>query len=80
MTDNNPPVCNVRTWADGFGRWHASVPVTGNPLADATTARNLIIAELAQREGPNFAPSAVHVTRTKVTNHGTATYSERIDD
>jgi len=72
-------VHNVTVWADGFGHWHASVPLTGNPLADANKARTLIIDELAQREGPNFDPKRVHVTRTKITGHGTAVYSERID-
>jgi hypothetical protein len=66
------------TWADGFGRWHASVPLTANALADANRARALIIAELTEREGPHFDPSTVHVTRTAVTGHATATYSEVI--
>lgn len=53
----------TRTWADGYGRWHATVPTSGNPLRDANKARRLIIAELAQREGPAFEARAVHVTR-----------------
>lgn len=71
MSENNPNV-----WADGFGVWHASVPLTGSPHADALHARRLIIAELVQREGPNFDPSRVHVTREAVTNHGTVKYKE----
>ncbi|EWM19715.1 hypothetical protein [Kutzneria sp. 744] len=79
MSDTTP-THNVRTWADGFGRWHASVPLTDYAVADANKARALIIAELTEREGPQFDPSAVHVTRTSVTGHGTAVYSERVDD
>ena len=53
----------TRTWADGYGRWHATVPVSGHPLRDANRARRLIIGELSQREGSKFDPRAVHVTR-----------------
>jgi hypothetical protein len=66
-------------WADGFGRWHASGPVTVNPLTDARKARKLIIAELTEREGPRFDPTTVHVTRTAVRADGTAVYSERAE-
>lgn len=66
----------ITTWADGFGIWHASVPLTDNPEADADTARQAIIAELTPREGPGFAPARVQVTREMVTNHGTAKYRE----
>lgn len=39
-------------------------------------ARAAIMEELAQRNGPNFDPRSVHITRTAVTNHGTVKYSE----
>jgi hypothetical protein len=83
MTDTKP-ANDTNAWADSYGRWHASVPLTGNALADANKARARIIAELTEREGPNFAPSSVHVTRTevctKVTGRHTVIYSERVDD
>ncbi len=53
----------LRTWADGYGRWHATVPTSGHPLRDANRARRLIIDELSQREGSGFDPRTVHVTR-----------------
>jgi hypothetical protein len=68
---------NTRTWADGFGRWHASVPLTDRPHADALRARKLIIDALTEREGPGFDPRRVHVTRERVTNHGTVVYQEK---
>ena len=67
----------VTTWADGFGRWHASVPLSGSRHRDAMTARKAIVAELEERHAPNFDPTTVHVTRERVTNHGTIIYQER---
>lgn len=50
---------NVRTWADGYGVWHAKVRKAIPHARDrACTA---IIAELAQREPPTFDPSSVSV-------------------
>lgn len=73
MPENNP-----HTWADGFGIWHASVPLSGFPLSDALAARKLIIAELEQREGPNFDPRTVHVTRERLSSvPGHVIYCER---
>lgn len=66
----------VHTWADGLGLWHASVPASGRRAKDAGVARAAIVEELAQRNGPNFDPRSVHITRTAVTNHGTVKYSE----
>lgn len=67
----------VTTWADGFGRWHASVPLSRSRHRDAMTARKAIVAELEERLAPNFDPTTVHVTRERVTNHGTVIYQER---
>ena len=67
----------VETWADGFGRWHASVPLSSSRHADALVARRAIQAELVERYAPNYDPTTLHVTRVSVTNHGTAHYAER---
>jgi hypothetical protein len=66
----------TNVWADGFGRWHASVPLSGSQQKDARLARKLILAELIERAGPIFDPHCIHVTRYDVTNHGTAKYRE----
>lgn len=68
----------VTTWADGFGVWHASVPLTGSPQRDAAVARKALREELAARESRFFDPKRVGVTREYVTNHGTAIYREVI--
>ena len=49
---------DVHTWADGYGTWHAAVPKGVHMRAYARAA---ILAELALREGPNFAPESVNV-------------------
>ena len=67
---------NVKTWADGFGRWHASVPLTDSRQADAHKARKMIQAELEERYAPNYDPSTLHVTRERITAHGAAIYGE----
>jgi hypothetical protein len=67
---------NPVTWADGFGRWHASVPLTDSPLRDALAARRAILAEL-QARAPIGANIVIHVTRERVTNHGTVIYGEK---
>jgi hypothetical protein len=66
----------ITTWADGFGTWHASVPLTGHPVREAWQARQAIIAELTARESRTFNPRDIRVTREHVTNHGTAVYVE----
>ena len=68
---------NVTTWADGYGRWWASVPLSGSRHRDAPRARRAIVAELEARGGPCFDASAVRVERAHVTNHGTAKYREK---
>lgn len=67
---------NPKVWADGYGKWHASVPISGSPQRDAHAARKLIRAELEERYAPNYDPSTLHVTRERVTNHGTVIYGE----
>lgn len=67
---------NPTVWADGFGRWHASVPITGNPRSEAAHARRLIMAALVERSNGVDRP-VFSVTREHVTNHGTVHYVER---
>lgn len=72
-------MANVTTWADGFGRWHASVPISGSPQRDAMAARKAILAELKLRYDAwnrPFDPSTLRVTRERITNHGTVIYQE----
>ena len=64
----------ITTWADGFGIWHASVPLSGSRHKDAMTARKAIRDELTARGvTPNYI---LKVTRERITNHGTAHYRE----
>jgi hypothetical protein len=65
---------NVKTWADGFGVWHASVPLSGSASRDAMRARRQIRAELDARGVSEHY--RLRVTRERVTNHGTAVYRE----
>lgn len=64
----------ITTWADGYGVWHASVPLSGSRHKDALAARRAILAEL--RERGHIDPSAIRVTRERVTNHGTVASRE----
>ena len=72
MADINP-----RVWADGFGRWHASVNLTESRSREARAARALIMAELIERAPSNAPRPVFHVTRERVTAHGTVIYGER---
>lgn len=67
---------NVTTWADGYGLWHASVPLSGSRTRDAHVARRLIRTELEERYAPSYDRHTLHVRREHVTNHGTAIYRE----
>lgn len=58
MPDRVVILPGVTTWADGYGMWWARVPDTADAEA---VARCAIVAELALRESPNFAPSSVAV-------------------
>jgi len=49
---------NVKTWADGYGRWHAEVDDT--PLG-YTRARNAIAHELSSRSPWNFSEALRYV-------------------
>lgn len=40
---------NVRAWADGFGVWHASVPVVGTVGEQEQAARKAIRSEMEAR-------------------------------
>ena len=66
----------IETWADGFGVWRASVPLSGSASVDANKARKAIILALEERSERNFDPRSISVTRERVTNHGTAVYRE----
>jgi len=68
---------NPNVWADGFGSWHASVPLTASPARDAHAARALIKAELQARAPRNSIPPRFRITRELVTGHGTVIYGER---
>lgn len=52
-------------WADNFGVWHAAVPESDHRLIEVNAARKLIISALAEREGPKFDPTTVHVRRVR---------------
>ena len=65
----------ITTWADGFGVWHASVPLSGSRHRDAMAARRAILAEITDR-GPDGYVPVIRVTRERVTNHGTVVYRE----
>ena len=67
---------NPKVWADGFGVWHASVPLSGSRHKDALAARRKIVGALEERYAPNFDPRRVHVTRERITGHGTVIYKE----
>lgn len=41
----------IRTYADGFGRWHAVVPTVGSIPAQRERARRAIRAEVKVRQG-----------------------------
>lgn len=45
----------VRTWADGYGAWHARFSTTDNARVDAHVAKLAISFELASREGASAA-------------------------
>ena len=66
----------IETWVDWLGVWRASVPLSGSSHRDAMRARAAIKAELSERYAPNYDPSTLHVTRERVTNHGTVIYRE----
>ena len=66
---------NETTWVDGYGLWHASVPIT-TPGRQAAAARRAIRAELDAR-GDRHPDYPLRVTRERVTNHGTVIYRER---
>lgn len=66
---------NPNVWADGYGKWHASVPIS-TPNKQAHAARALIHAELEERLAPNYDRSTLRITREHVTNHGTVVYGE----
>lgn len=65
---------NVTTWADGYGNWHASVPLS-DPTTETRQARAAIRAELRARDaiGNGYR---LKIRRECVTNHGTAIYRE----
>lgn len=65
----------VQTWADGFGIWHASVPLSDSRMRDALTARKAILEEIVSREAP-YRSVRLKVTRERVTGHGTVVYRE----
>jgi hypothetical protein len=70
--EKRPPV----TWADGYGRWHASVSLAHGPSA-AHIARQAIREELRQRgETRTGAASFFRLIRVGATGHGTVEFRE----
>lgn len=71
---------NIVTWADGYGVWHASVPVDTD---SERRAREAILDELRVRSHPShmdFAYKHMTVTLDRITNHGTVIYRETWPD
>ena len=72
----------VKTWADGWGRWHAEFPTSGNPRRDVHIARAAIGFEVACREGASAA-NYLSVTRdmryVTVPYDGSTHYVEKAD-
>ena len=80
---------SVNVWADGFGLWHASVPIkpdsTPNSLwREARSAIVDAITEREQRAGDTWSDARMRVSQTlhvpkrpeHVTNHGTIIFCE----
>lgn len=67
------------TWADGYGRWHALVALSGDSRTDAAKARTLILDELVARSARGARP-VFDVTLVRETEHGTAIYAETDTD
>ena len=53
------------TWADGYGNWHASVPVS-TPARQAREARKLIMGELMSRGCDPAYFTMLRVSRDRV--------------
>lgn len=54
----------IRTWADGFGTWHAQVPVSvGCRSIQKNKAHKAIALELSAREAPGWNPARLKVER-----------------
>lgn len=70
--------CNVNVWADAYGVWYASVPLSGSRGRDANEARRVIREGMRSAIGTLEPPAdhVIRVTRVRVTNHGTAIYRE----
>lgn len=66
----------VTTWADGYGVWHASVPLVGDERIEAETARVAIWAELSARDVDRKYARVLAVVREGTTSHGTVKYRE----
>lgn len=67
----------ITTWADGYGTWHASVPLDTD---SERRAREAILDQIRVRGDATFAAEHMIVTRERITNHGTAVYRETWPD
>jgi hypothetical protein len=70
----------IVTWADGYGVWHASVPIDSD---SEKRARDAILDELRIRSHPKnmvFAYKYMTVTQERINNHGTVVYRETWPD
>lgn len=63
---------DIHTWADGYGLWHASVPMTPDA---AKVAKRAIVAELRQRDA-HVSAARVKIRLEHHTLHGTVHYVE----
>lgn len=70
----------ITTWADGYGVWHASVPVSDDSESVAWDAIFLELAERANETSVTFAAKYMTVTSEHITNHGTRVYRETWPD
>ena len=67
------PAAPVRTWADAFGVWHASVPTTH--CRPAMAARRVILEELDARQGEPVDRARFRVRRVE-SSPGHVVYAE----
>lgn len=66
---------NPKVWADGYGVWHASVPIS-TPQRQARDARRLIWAELEARGVHANYRQQFRVTRDTPGTPGRVVYKE----
>ena len=68
---------NIGTWADGFGIWHARVPLNTDRRASKRLAKAAILFEIQLRQAAYCPPSAVKLKMVDVADDGTIHYQEK---